>query len=61
VYTANEKLSTANIPWLKRAALGALTAYWQTVYHAMFHPLNFADEIWNAQRLDPDAARSFRR
>jgi hypothetical protein len=56
-----EKLSTANIPWLKRAALGTWPAYWQTVFHAMLHPLDFADEIWNAQRLDPIAARSFRR
>ncbi|HEX3357436.1 MAG TPA: hypothetical protein VHS31_10735 [Tepidisphaeraceae bacterium] len=56
-----EKLAAANIPWLKRAAIGTWAAYWQTVLFAMIHPLDFADEIWNAQRLDPAAARSFRR
>jgi hypothetical protein len=55
-----KQLAEARIPWLRRAAIGKWTAYWQTVRMVMLHPVKFGQEVWNAPRIDAPAAMSFR-
>src|SRR6185437_7872505 len=55
-----KQLAEARIPWLRRLAIGKWRAYWQTVAMAMFHPLKFGQEVWDAPRIDAPAAMRFR-
>src|SRR5438874_8982568 len=50
----------ARIPWVRRAAIGKWSAYWQTVWMAMLHPIRLGREVWDAPRVDPKAALHFR-
>jgi hypothetical protein len=52
--------TSANIPWIRRRAIGTLRAYWETVGTVMFAPLHVGREIWDADVVDPGSAGRFR-
>jgi hypothetical protein len=55
------ELPFARIPWLHRARIGRLRAYWATVRMILFHPWRFALELCRPVRISAADARLFRR
>ena len=54
------ELPFARIPWLHRARIGRLRAYWATVRMILFHPRRFALELCRPVRISAGDARLFR-
>ena len=49
------------VPWVRRAELGTLRAYWRTVMLVTLHPVRFAAEFAPPAGLSLEDARDFRR